>query len=213
MTNTDANVRSIQALQDLMSAFTRFAHEADEVLSLVAIEIFRTKSWLEERAMYWQDQVRRQQELVQRLERSSAFQGPAASRSGEHPPGFRGGLDDPALNLARSNLQDAEMQLGSVRRWIVVVERDVADYEAQAERLRSLLMTDLPKAASFLHKCIGRLQSYLEISLSRINTEVEGYSLESTSDMHDPDDRLLLSDGSHHDPGHANHDDAIQDPH
>ena len=61
---SSVNVHSVEALDSLRSAYSRFQTEAQETLQAAEQEIRRTEEWLQARLAYWRaEEQRRQEEL------------------------------------------------------------------------------------------------------------------------------------------------------
>ncbi len=68
------------------------------------------------------------------------------------------------LQQAQRRLQEAEIELADVRRWLAQVQHAAGDYELQAQRLATSLNNDLPKATALLGRKIADLQAYLAVT-------------------------------------------------
>ncbi|MGB0383839.1 MAG: hypothetical protein ACPGWR_03365 [Ardenticatenaceae bacterium] len=161
-----ANVRSIQALSDLRGALGRFSGEAQTSLNAAQLEIRRTLEWLAERQRHWQRQVRRWQEEVSRAQsalarcQNSGYYDHRTGRS--HAPDCR--PYEQALRQAQRYLGQAESELRTVQQAIKAVQQAAADYQRQAQRLATIVGSDVPKAAALLGRSIATLQSYVAMS-------------------------------------------------
>ena len=159
-----AQVRSIQALGDLKGALGRFGGEAQMALQAAEQEIRCTLDWLQERLNYWRSEVQRRQEEVRQAQmalarcRASGYY----DRDGRyHAPDCS--AEERALCQAQVRLREAEVELQNVQRWMKAVGEAVDTYRVQAQRLGRLIVTDLPKANTFLERKIAELQAYLAV--------------------------------------------------
>ena len=66
--NSQANVKSIQALVEFRNALGQFCHETQQSLDTIAHQIRRFEEWLAERQRYWQQQIEYCQEEVYRTQ-------------------------------------------------------------------------------------------------------------------------------------------------
>lgn len=168
-----ANVRSIEALSELRGALARFTGEAQSSLNAAQLEIRRTLEWLAERQRHWQRQVRRWQQEALRAQ--SALTRCENSRYYDDETGEYHAPDcsayEEALYDAERNLRQAERELRTVQQAIQAVERAAADYQRQAQRLTTILGSDVPKAAALLASSIAILESYLAMSPPSGGTE------------------------------------------
>jgi hypothetical protein len=158
-----AQVRSIQALEDLKGAPGRFGGEAQMALQAAELEIRRTLDWLQERLNYWRSEVQRRREEVRQAEADLA----RCRTSGYYEDGRYHAPDcsaeERALRQAQVRLREAEAELQNVQRWMKAVGEAVDTYRTQAQRLGRLIAIDLPKANAFLERKIAELQAYLAV--------------------------------------------------
>jgi hypothetical protein len=158
-----ANVLSVQALEDLKAALARFGGEAHEALNAAQLEIRRTLDWLAERLQYWQNEVRRRQQLLAQAQaalarcRASGMRDPKTGAYREPPCT----AEWEAARQAEARLREAEAELRSVQHWKQAVEQAAADYGRQAGRLATQLNCELPKASALLGRKVATLQSYV----------------------------------------------------
>jgi hypothetical protein len=163
--SASAHVQSIQALDDLKGALGRFRGEAQEALGAAEQEICRTLDWLQERLNHWQNEVHRRQEEVRRAAAALArcqASGYTDRDGHDHTPDCT--AYEHTLQQTQRRLQEAEMELANVRRWLAQVQQVVGDYALQARRLATQLGDDLPKADALLGRKIADLQAYLAVT-------------------------------------------------
>jgi hypothetical protein len=159
-----AQVRSIQALEDLKGALGRFGGEAQMALQAAEQEIRRTLDWLQERRNYWCSEVQRRQEEVRqaRADLASCRASGYYEDDRYHAPDCS--AEERALYEAQVRLREAEEELRNVQQWMKAVGEAVATYRTQAQRLGRLITTELPKANAFLERKIAELQAYLAVT-------------------------------------------------
>jgi len=156
-----ANVLAIHAIEELKGALGVFTDQAQDALRAVEGGIRRTMEYLQERLAYWRREVQRRQEIVRQAEAALARCQASGYRDREgryYPPDCS--AHEYALRQARFHLQKAEAELQNVQRWTRRVQKSVADYQQEAQRLAARLNSDLPKAAVLLGKSITILHSY-----------------------------------------------------
>jgi hypothetical protein len=68
------------------------------------------------------------------------------------------------LRRAQARLQEAEEKLLAVRRWGMVLEREVEDYQGPSQQLSNLLEADLTMAVAHLDQLITSLEAYLSLA-------------------------------------------------
>ncbi len=158
-----AHVQSVQAIDDLKKATSRFEVETREVLRAAEQEIRRVEEWLQERLAHWRLQVQRRQEELRRAEaalarcRASGYRDPKTGAY--HTPSCT--AEQLAVSQARTRLQEGEAELQNVQHWMRMVSQAATSYRAQSQRLGRVLSGDLPKANAFLGAKVTELQAYL----------------------------------------------------
>ena len=158
--SASANVRSIQSIDDLKASLTRFGGEAQEALSAADQEIRRTMDWLQERLNHWRNEMQRRQQAVRLAEVALARCEASDTRD---QPAYCGAYERALLD-AKVRLAEAEAELRNVQQWTRLVQQSVADYQVQAQRLATMLGSDLPKATALLGRKVADLQAYVTIA-------------------------------------------------
>lgn len=178
--SSTVNVHSIEAVDNLRIAFSRFQTEAQETLQAAEQEIRRTEEWLQERLSYWRaEELRRQEELrmataaLARCE-ASGYRDP---KTGAYyrPPCT---AEQQAVRQAKAQLQEAQQRLNDVQTGIRLVGQAVANYRIQAQRTTRLLSSSFLNAISFLTSKLADLQAYLAGEAGSASTS-GGYSSSS----------------------------------
>jgi hypothetical protein len=160
-----ADVRSIQALEDLKGALGHFGGEAQEALGGAQREIQRVLEWLGQRQQHWQTELRRRTEAagiaaaaLARCQASGSYD----SEGRYYPPNCT--AYEAALAQARGRLREAEVELRKVQQWTREMQRAVGEYQRQVVRLSALLSGELPLASALLGRKIASLQGYAAMS-------------------------------------------------
>ncbi len=152
-----ANVRAIEALEALRAALTRFSGDAQQALVSAVREITLTRDWLEERQRFWQTELRRRQQELERAKRALAAC--QASSSFDCSP-FQS-----AVKKAERLVQEAEEALRIVQQHRARFEEANAQYQREAQRFNAMLTSEvLPKASASLSRSASLLQSYVALS-------------------------------------------------
>lgn len=160
-----ANVRAIEALDELRGALVQFRAEAEESLQAAAQEISRTFDWLAERKQHWQNEVRRREEWVREAQRELARCEASGYRDKDgryHQPDCS--AQQFALLQARVRLREAEAELETVRGWINLLQQVVESYQQTARRLNACLADDVTKAMALLGSSADKLRTYASMS-------------------------------------------------
>lgn len=159
---SSANVRSVQALEELRSALKTYASDARGALNGAEFEIRRTAEFLARREQHWQAEVRAAEAEVRRAiqafnscraqvyrdENGNVYQPPCTSELA-------------AVERAQGVLARAQAELANVRAWTQRVEQATEEYRRYARRLDGVVTTEIPKAAGQLDRRISALHAYL----------------------------------------------------
>ncbi len=176
--SSQADVRSIDSLKELRVALALYEEDAAAALGTVESEVKRTARWLiEERPMYWQEQIKRRRELVAQA-KSDLFRKKIQQRADYIPP-----MSEQKENLrqAEASLQDAEKRLVMVRKWQPMFNQAVLEYHASVQRIKDMTATDVPSAINLLSRLIDALESYLRVAPPSLSIAPEpGMSRAST---------------------------------
>jgi hypothetical protein len=152
-----ADVRSIDAVQEWHAALTNYGYTLSEAMSGVEVEIYRANEWLHEQLSRWQRAIRDCEEEVVQAK---------AELSARKFPGFDGRMPDTTvqeknLRLAKAKLEHAEDTVVAIRGWIGRLPKVIDEvYRGPAHRLVNFLDADLPRALAVLSRRIEALESY-----------------------------------------------------
>lgn len=155
-----ARVTSIEVLVDFKAALCLFARDAEEALCSVDVEVRRTFDWLQDQLKYWQREIRdREDDVVQAKAVLRRKQVPNAL--GRIPDCTE---EEKALERAEYLLDEAQEKLRNVRRWLPMLQREMAEYEGPAGRLKGTLNGELPRTIAWLGQKIVSLEAYVEMA-------------------------------------------------
>lgn len=159
-----ADVRSIEALNELRVGLASFGSRANSALLATDLEIQRTTDWLGQRKTHWQTEEKtRRGELDKaqaqldrcrasgRTDRDGQYHRPDCSRY------------ERSLERAENRLTEAKTNLRLVMSWIQMIQQAVGRYRRQARRFKSLLANDVAKAGALLDDKIADLESYVAL--------------------------------------------------
>lgn len=159
--SSKVSVGSIDALEELRTALSRFSAETQETLSATSFEVQRVQEWLAQRQTHWQREVQRRQQMVQQAQ--VALQRCQSQVTYDRQTGRTYRPDCSALEVqvsrARAYLAEGEAELQNVLRWVRLVQQAIADYQRQAQRLAGLLASDMTKATAMLGHSAAMLRS------------------------------------------------------
>ena len=159
--NPTAQVHAIERLADFKDALARFGVDAQGALDTAALEIRRTLDELHDRLKFWQAEVYRRQEDVNRARADLSHA--RALRQGE---GGRSGTveQEIALQKARQRLQEAEEKVERTRRWLRVLPDAVAELETPSRQLAGMLEADLRPGVAHLTDKLAALAAYVALT-------------------------------------------------
>lgn len=157
-----ATVLSIDAIRDFRAALHEFCHEARGALVDVDLEVRRSLEWIMDlQPSYWQHEVRKREYAVTEA-KNDLHRARMCTLPGGGTPSC---MDErKALDRAQHRLREAHEKVELVRHWTRVEQHEVAEYEARATQLNTLLDGTMPRALSFLEHAIDHLDSYVAIA-------------------------------------------------
>jgi hypothetical protein len=157
-----ADVKSIETLAFMRSAFAAFAHETGQALSEIEIQGQRTVEWIcVDRAAHWKAEIRRMNDVVNKaikdLEHCRTFK-----KVGDNTPSCV--EEKKALEKARQRLARAEQKAEAVRRWTPVVQQQFRETCVRLVRFRDVIDVDCPRAMAQLEKMLRALDAYQQVA-------------------------------------------------
>jgi hypothetical protein len=156
-----ARVTSIDALKALHAALARFGPDAQEALGVAEMEIRRVFDYLHEQLKYWQRQVEKRREEVNRARADLTHA--RAVRQGERSGYIE---QEIALRKAQTQLREAEEKVVVAKRWLLHLPQAINEYEGPARRLAGLLDADLKQGVALLENKIAVLEAYAEVHVA-----------------------------------------------
>ncbi len=167
-----ADVKSIDTLAFVKTAFAAFAHETGQALSEVEIQGQRAVEWITvDQAAFWKAETRRMADLVNKaikdLEHCRTFK-----KVGDNQPSCI--EEKKALEKAKQRLARAEEKAEAVRRWTPVVQQQFREACVRLVRFREVIDVDCPKAMAELERMLRSLDAYRNVSAVRGTTDAGG---------------------------------------
>lgn len=183
MSQKGANVRSLDAIDYFRAHLVEFIDSGRTALSEAESDIERTRGWLErERVPHWNRQIRKRSELVSRA-KSELFRKQTQATAKDSRPSV---VDEKrALQRAIRRLEEAENRMRSTKRWIRMLEREMALYKGNVSGFSTAVERDLPHAVGLLKKMSENLEQYVSMSppdLSRL-LETKTDATDGAADM------------------------------
>jgi hypothetical protein len=152
-----AHVTETEALIDFRAHLCAFADQAKDALGIIAHEIQRTFSFLDERQHEWHAAVRHSEEQV--IQAKIELSRQRNQRIGDRKPDTT--FQEKALRQAQARLEFAEEKLAATKRWQRDLPHELLNYEGPARQLQNTLEGDLPRMLAFLERKITALEAYL----------------------------------------------------
>jgi hypothetical protein len=154
-----AKIHDVDALRELYAALAKFGVQAQGAIDTVAAEIRRATDFLERQDAYWQQEVIRRQEELNRAKAD-------LSRQVWIHDGKRVGASEKELlvHRARERLREADAKVEMVRRWKRQLPQAVADYNGPGRRLAGMLEADLRGTLALLDQRAAALDAYLAVA-------------------------------------------------
>jgi hypothetical protein len=152
-----AKISSIDVLEQLRVALILFLNESRRSLEEVGDAVRRTRNWLEqEQRPYWEKQIRTRGRILQDAE---------AELFGARLSPLRDvtAKQQEAVRRARRSLEEAEVKLRNVKKWVRDYDSVVEPLTKRLEGLRHFLDTDMLKAIAYLVRAQKTLESYAQI--------------------------------------------------
>lgn len=162
MTRT-ANVRSLEAIEQVRSALVLFAEDAEGALTTVRGQVQDFVSWLkDEQRGYWEHQIRVREERVLEAKADLSRCMAATIDPRRTPTCYQ---EKKVLAAAKRALEEAEEKLAAVRRWMPIIDQAVSDYFGRAETMASAVAVDVPRAVAHLDRLLTALVEYEQVAL------------------------------------------------
>ncbi len=136
-----------------------FADQTKDALSIIAHEIQRTYSFLDERLHEWHAAVRHAEEQV--IQAKIELSQRRNQRIGDRKPDTT--FQEKALRQAQARLEYAEEKLAATKRWQRDFPHELLNYEGPARQLQNTLEADMPRMLAFLERKIAALEDYLRV--------------------------------------------------
>jgi hypothetical protein len=170
--NQQADVKSIDTLAFVKTAFAAFAHESGQALAEVEIQGQRAVEYIcVDRAAFWKAEIRRMSDLVNKaikdLEHCRTFK-----KVGDNTPSCI--EEKKALDKARQRLARAEQKAEAVRRWTPVVQQQFREACVRLVRFRDVIDVDCPRAMAQLDKMLRALDAYRQVASPTGDTAGDG---------------------------------------
>lgn len=156
-----ANVKAIAALGELRTALLRFQSDANGSLDAMRNASIRTLAWLQSRLQYWQKELERRLQVLQKAQReleNCIRASQQASNRGER--GYDCSELAAAVAIARRAVQEAQQELYTVRHFLKLVQEAYESFQREGQHLNQVMSQDLMHGANLLERSSASLSSY-----------------------------------------------------
>jgi chromosome segregation ATPase len=156
--NHTAKIHDVDSLRALHAALAKFGVQAQSALDSANAELRRAADFLERQQAYWQHEVQRRQEELNRAKAD-------LSRHRWIHDGQRVGASEKEMlvHRARERLREAEEKVEAVRRWQRQLPQAVADFDGPGRRLAGMLEADLRGMLALLEARSDALEAYIAL--------------------------------------------------
>jgi hypothetical protein len=154
-----ANISSPEVIRRFRAHFVEFDGECRRALEGSRTEISRIEEWLRrEQTHYWKRQLRKREEVLEQARRDYM--------SALHNDGGYGGKksavdEKKALARALRLKEEAEAKLQAVKRWLLTIDKQVADVSGACLSLVALLDMQTAQALARMDAMLDSLDGYL----------------------------------------------------
>lgn len=155
-----ARVTSIDALRQFKAALGEFAEQAGLALSEAQSDVQRTIAWLSnDRLAHWQRELKKRQEKLA-LAKSELFRKQVESNDTRTSAVIERKNVDKAARL----VEEAEEKLKHVKKWRLLLERELMLFRAQCAQVAGAVAGDIPITIGRMDKMIRSLEAYVSLA-------------------------------------------------
>lgn len=162
-----ANVASIEALEDFRAGLVRYRQRTTQALEDVSSEVKRTREWLAfEKRMAWEGEVRRRQRHLDQAEAELSTSRLSALKDDHSAQQLE-------VKKARRALAEAEGKLALTRKWARDFDSIVEPASRPLDSLREWIAGEMPKAIGSLDAMIRALGDYAGREAAPVRVETK----------------------------------------
>lgn len=155
-----ANVRSVAAIADFRVALATYGDEVNAGLCDLDMEIRRFQDWLQhEQAGYWQREMKKREQNLSEA-KSDLLRARISGMSATGQTHSHIELEA-AVKRAQRRLEEAEQKIMAVKKWTLVVQQAIGEYQTQSRPMATELESDLPKTLAMLDRMVKALEDYV----------------------------------------------------
>ena len=156
-----AHVTSIEAIEIFRAELIAYLSKTRPIVEDACDDVSRTREWIRtDRRIYWENQLRKRGRILEDAQQalfSAKLSNLREVRTAEQL----------AVLKARRSVEEAQTKLRKIKRWTRDFDHRVQPLVKELEHLRSLLGTDLSKAAVHLGQVVKALDAYARLRKER----------------------------------------------
>lgn len=153
-----AHVTSSEAIEFFRASLINYIAKARPWLEDACDEVFRTREWLQtDRRLHWENEIRRRSRALEEAQQalfSARLSNLRDARAAEIM----------AVERAKRSLVEAEEKFKVVKRWNLEFDQRSQVLVKELEHVRSLIATEMPKAAAHLSQIVQRVEAYAGVA-------------------------------------------------
>jgi hypothetical protein len=161
------NIQSIGVLTDLQYSLAQFSDSMSQGLQTAENEIRRIQEWIKIRENYWQREVQRARQDVERARINLSRCEASGYRDKDgyyHPPDCSSEIR--ILSKAESNLRTCEENLNVAKKWHARLENSIEDYHREVRRFSDISGRHTERARSNLGYLIEKYERVRAAAIS-----------------------------------------------
>ena len=159
MPASPAHISSPEIIKRFRARFVEFDTDCRRALEGSRGDVARIEHWLrQEQASYWKRQLRQREEMVEKAKRDYL----SARYNDGGFQGRKSAVDEKKiLDRALRLREEAEAKIQAVKRWVMTIDKQVADFSGACLSLASLLDATTPRTLARLDEMLDGLDTYM----------------------------------------------------
>jgi len=158
MAGGPANIASPDIVRRFRARFVEFDADCRRALEASRGEVTRIEEWLRrEQTAHWKHQLRKREEAVEQARRDYM----SALHNDGGFQGKKSAVDEKkVLDRALRQKAEAEAKLQAIKRWLLAIDKQVADVSGACLSLASMLDATTPRALARMDAMLDGLDDY-----------------------------------------------------
>ncbi|QGJ71810.1 Hypothetical protein PBC10988_35200 [Planctomycetales bacterium 10988] len=165
-------VGSLDSLEDFVRTLQTFQEEAGGGLIGVELETRRFLEWLKnDQFRYWKIQYRKADEKL--AEAKAELHRKKITAAGQHRSLVE---EQKMVRKWKMRMEVAEEKLAKIKYWVRATEEAFSEFKGQAQQLRGVVDSDVPRAIHVIKRIIHALERYFQLQAPTSQREPESSS-------------------------------------